>query len=253
MSQRPLALTVAGSDPGGGAGIGADLRTFEALGADGACVVTAVTAQSASGVHAVAAMEPALVAAQLDALVADRQVAAAKTGMLWNAAIVEAVAERIRAHGLAGRVVVDPVLAASSGGRLLDDAGLRALVTSLLPLCALVTPNLAEAEALTGVAIDDVAGMSQAARAIVRLGAPAALVKGGHLAGAAVDVLFDGRREQRFETPRLRGADPHGTGCVLSAAIAAGLAHGRDLRDAIARAKAYVTETIAAEAAVASV
>jgi len=242
---------VAGSDPGGGAGIGADLRTFEALGADGASVVTAVTAQSASGVHAVAAMEPALVVAQLDAIVADRQVAAAKTGMLWNAAIVEAVAGRIQAHGLAGRVVVDPVLAASRGGRLLDDAGLRALVTSLLPLCALVTPNLAEAEALTGEAVRDAAGMSRAARAIVRLGAPAALVKGGHLAGAAVDVLFDGEREERFEAPRVRGTDPHGTGCVLSAAIAAGLAHGHDLRDAIAHAKAHVTEVIASEAAVA--
>ena len=241
MSALPVALTIAGSDPGGGAGIQADLRTFAAFGVHGASVIAALTAQDAGGVRAIAEVAPAFVAEQLDTVLGDLEVRAVKTGMLHRAAVIDVlVARRLPL------LVVDPVMAASRGGTLLEPTGVAALRDRLLPLATLVTPNLHEAEVLTGLTVADPAGMREAARALVALGAGAALVKGGHLAGDAVDVLYDGHGFRELRAPRIEGRRLHGTGCVLSAAIAAGLALGDDLADAVAEAKRYVIRTIEA-------
>lgn len=242
---RPVALTIAGSDPSGGAGIQADLVTFAALGVHGASVVTALTAQSTRGVHGIVPVDPATVAAQLDAVLDDLAVGAAKTGMLHTAGVVEVVAERLRRRPLP-HLVVDPVLVSTSGVPLLDADGVRALRAVLLPLATLVTPNLHEAETLTGRPVRDVTGMRDAARALVDLGARASLVTGGHLPGDAVDVLWDGRRLHELTAPRLpTPAGAHGTGCVLTAAVTAALARGRPLVEAVAAAKRHVTGALA--------
>lgn len=245
---RPVALTIAGSDPSGGAGIQADLKTFVAFGVHGTSVLTALTVQSTLAVKQIVAVAPELVVAQLDAVLEDLPVAAAKTGMLASVAVVEAVAaalDRRRAATGELRLVVDPVMRATSGDSLLEPAALESLKRALLPLAFLVTPNLAEASALSGRAVDCPAAMRDAAKAIAALGARAVLVKGGHLEGAALDVLFDGRDIHELEAPRLPGGAVRGTGCTLSAAITAGLARGDSLDAAVRRAKGFVRQAIA--------
>ena len=240
-----IALTIAGSDSGGGAGIQADLKTFQRFGVFGTSVVTAITAQNTRGVSSWTATPVELVRAQLDAVADDLRPAAVKSGMLGDAAVVAAVAAGLRAHRLAP-YVLDPVMVATSGDLLLSQGTVEAIVAELVALAALVTPNLDEAEILVGFPVRDPEAMERAARALVeRLGAGAALVKGGHLSGdAAVDVLFDGE-VTRYEHPRLTTTSTHGTGCTLSAAVAAGLAQGESTRPAVAAALDYVHRAIA--------
>jgi hydroxymethylpyrimidine/phosphomethylpyrimidine kinase len=240
MATIPVALTIAGSDSGGGAGIQADLKTFHAFGAFGASALTAVTVQNTRGVTGVHPVPVDVVRAQLRAVAEDLPPAACKTGMLATSALVSAVAASIREHRLPS-FVLDPVMVASSGDRLLDADAERTVVAELLPLAALVTPNLDEAAILVGEAVDDEAGMRRAAGALVRMGARAALLKGGHLRGdELVDVLYDGREWREWRRPRLDTRHTHGTGCTLSAAVAAGLAHGRPLARAVEDALDYV-------------
>jgi hydroxymethylpyrimidine/phosphomethylpyrimidine kinase len=239
----PKALTIAGSDSGGGAGIQADLKTFSAFRVFGTSVITAVTAQNSLGVQGVENLPPAFVAQQLESVLSDFGADAAKCGMLSTAPIIEAVAATLRARAV-DRLVVDPVMVAKSGDPLLQPDARQALITRILPLALVVTPNLPEAEALAGMAVTERADMEEAARRIQRLGPRAVLVKGGHLKGEAVDLLWDGRSLTAFTAPRVDSPNTHGTGCTLSAAIAAGLARGRPLADAIRDAKAYVTRAI---------
>lgn len=239
----PKALTIAGSDSGGGAGIQADLKTFTAFRVFGMSVVTALTAQNSVGVHGVFNVDPAFVARQIDVVLDDFGADAVKIGMLSTAAIVEAVAGRLRAHGQ-GHLVVDPVMIAKSGDPLLQPDARRALMRELLPLAEVVTPNLHEAAALAELPVATEAEMEEAARRIAALGPRTVLVKGGHLKESATDLLWDGRTLTRFVAPRLESTSTHGTGCTYSSAIAAGLARGRPLVDAIREAKAYVTAAI---------
>jgi hydroxymethylpyrimidine/phosphomethylpyrimidine kinase len=236
-----VALTIAGSDSGGGAGIQADLRTFAAHGLHGTSALTAITAQNSVGVASWAPVEPSLVTAQVEAVATDMPVAATKTGMLGSAAVIGAVADAARRLSL-GPLVVDPVMVARSGDRLLAPEAERAYLDRLFPLAAIVTPNLHEAEALLGRPVRDLAAMGRAARDLHALGARAVLVKGGALAGDAVDVLFDGSRVQEIAGPRVETANTHGTGCTLSAAIASRLALGDDLLAAVRGAKAWLVE-----------
>ena len=238
-----VALTIAGSDPGGAAGIQADLKTFHAFAVYGASVVTALTAQDTTAVHAIADVDPSFVGAQLDAVLGDLPVAAAKTGMLGRAAVVEVVSARLAAHPVP-HLVVDPVLIATGGQRLTDAAAVEVVRRTLLPLATLVTPNLLEAAALTGRPVRDLAEMRDAARALVDLGVRAALVTGGHLAGPPVDVLFAGGALRELEGARIGEGLAHGTGCTLSAAITAGLAAELSLTDAIDRARRYVRRAL---------
>jgi hydroxymethylpyrimidine/phosphomethylpyrimidine kinase len=237
-----VALTIAGSDSGGGAGIQTDLHTFAAYALHGTTAITAVTAQNSTGVRAWAAVEPGLVEAQIDAVASDMMVAAAKTGMLGTARVVEAVVRALRRHRV-GPLVVDPVMVARSGDRLVDASAQQAYVALLLPMATVLTPNLMEAEALLGRPVRDIEAMRRAARDLHALGPAAVLVKGGGLAGGvAVDVLFDGRETVDLATPRIDTPHTHGTGCTLSAAIAARLATGDPVEAAVRAAKAYLTE-----------
>ena len=239
------ALTIAGSDSSGGAGIQADLKTFAAFGVFGTTAITAVTAQNTRGVTAVHTVPEAMIRAQIDATVTDLGADAVKIGMLATAGIIRAVAGAIDAHRLAP-VVLDPVMVAKGGSRLLEPDAVEAMRALMLPRAAVVTPNLGEAEVLTGLPVRDPATMEAAARRIVDAGASAALVKGGHLESSRiVDVLWDGREMRRFESARIDTPHTHGTGCTLSAAIAAGLALGLPLPDAVARAHRYVQAAIA--------
>jgi hydroxymethylpyrimidine/phosphomethylpyrimidine kinase len=241
-----IALTIAGSDSGGGAGIQADLKTFHQFGVFGTSVIVAVTAQNTFGVRAVEPISASLVQAQLDALAEDLPPAALKTGMLADAALVLLVADAVRANGWRP-LVVDPVMIASSGDRLLTLDGEAAVREALLPLAALVTPNLDEAAILTGRPVADVAAMERAGADLLALGAHAALIKGGHLTGDTLtDVLVMRGSTRRFHHARLATQSTHGTGCTLSAAIAAGLALGRPLEAAIADALDFVHRAIAA-------
>ncbi len=241
-----IALTIAGSDSGGGAGIQADLKTFHQFGVFGTSVVVAVTAQNTLGVRAVELVSAATVTAQLTALAEDLPPAALKTGMLAEAALVHLVANVIRANGW-GPLVVDPVMVATSGHRLLTGEGEVAIREALLPLATLVTPNLDEAAILTGRAVRDVAAMERAGAALVALGAGAALVKGGHLQGDRLtDVLVTRAGVRRFTHPRINTRPIHGTGCTLSAAVTAGLALGRPLEASVADALDFVHRAIAA-------
>ncbi len=243
-----VALTIAGSDPSGGAGIQADLKTFTAFGVYGASVLTALTVQDTRGVRAVVEIAPALVMEQLDAVVDDLAPAASKTGMLPSAEVIEVLVARLRTRPLP-RLVVDPVMQSTSGVTLMASSALGAL-RELLPLAALVTPNLREAEILTGCRVSDAAGMAEAARRLVGLGARAALVTGGHLPGDAIDVLYHGKRIVELRAPRVDIAETHGTGCALSAAIASGLALGRDLEAAVRTAKHWLTRALESAAPV---
>jgi hydroxymethylpyrimidine/phosphomethylpyrimidine kinase len=244
---RPIALTIAGSDSGGGAGIQADLKTFARFGVYGTSAITAVTAQNTLGVRAWERVSPALVRAQIDAVAEDLRPWAIKSGMLGDAEVVRTVAERIRANAL-GPYVLDPVMAATSGDPLLEPDAIDAIVGELFPLSILVTPNLDEAALLLGERPRDADAMARAARRLVReLGARAALVKGGHLEGETlVDVLYDGREVHRFTHPRVSTTSTHGTGCTLSAAITAQLALGASLERAVREALDYVGRAIAA-------
>ena len=239
----PKALTIAGSDSGGGAGVQADLKTFSAYRVFGLSVITAVTAQNSLGVQAIECLPPSLVARQLSSVLEDFGADAAKCGMLGTAAIALAVAAGLRSRPV-GRLVVDPVMAATFGDALLEPDALGTVMTSLLPLALVVTPNLPEAEALAGMPVSSRVDMEEAARRIHRLGPRHVLVKGGHLKGDAVDLLYNGRDFTAFQSPRIESDNTHGTGCAFSAAITAGLAQGRPLVEAVRDAKAYVTRAI---------
>ncbi len=240
-------LVVAGSDSGGGAGIQADLKTVMALGGYATTAVTAVTAQDTHGIVAIHPLPPAFVAQQMQVVLDDLGADAVKTGMLGDAATVAAVAGVLAARPERLKLVVDPVLVATGGQRLLSVEALAVLRQRLLPLAALLTPNLAEAEALTGVAIADEAGMWRAAQHLLTLGVPAVLLKGGHLPGAqAIDLLATGAGILRLSSPRRATRHTHGTGCTLASAVAAGLAQGMALADAVRRAHAYVQAALAA-------
>jgi len=241
----PRVLTIAGSDCSGGAGIQADLKTFTVFRTYGMSVVTALTAQNTRGVFGVVTVAPAFVRAQIDAVVSDIGVDATKTGMLASADIIAAVAAAVRAHALAP-LVVDPVMVAQSGARLLADDACAALRRELLPLATVVTPNIPEAEALLEMRIRSLADQRRAAERLVALGAGAALVKGGHRDSAeAIDVLCDGVELHELRAPRLATPHTHGTGCITAAALAAELARGATLLAAAQTAKRFVTAAIA--------
>lgn len=241
----PVALTIAGSDSGGGAGIQADLKTFHAFGVFGTSAVTAITVQNTLGVSAVHAIPLDIVTGQIAAVVTDLHPAACKSGMLATRALVSTVAAAIDAHALT-RYVLDPVMAATSGDRLLDEDAEDAVRRELVPLALLVTPNLDEASILTGFTVDDTASMERAAYALVNAGARAALIKGGHLRGTEViDVLYDGTELRIYRRPRLQTRNTHGTGCTLSAAVAAGLARGNALVSAVEHALDFVHRAMA--------
>lgn len=236
-------LTIAGSDSGGGAGIQADLKTFAALGVYGTSAITAITAQNTVSVREVMALPPEIVAAQIDAVAEDIFPSAVKTGMLANAAIIETVAAKVAQHELRP-LVVDPVMAASSGDTLLDPDAIDALRTRLLPLAYLVTPNLSEAEALVGRELPSWEDARDAAREIVAMGAGAVVITGGARPGPAIDLMYDGNEYHEFTASRVDTTSTHGTGCTFASAIAAALAKGSDLRGAVAMAKAYVTKAM---------
>jgi len=238
----PVALSIAGSDPSGGAGIQADLKTFHQFHVYGAAAITLVTVQNTTGVSRVECLAPDLIAAQIRAVLADIPPGAVKTGALGNREIIETVAAS--AAELRCPLVVDPVAISKHGARLLASDAVEALKTLLLPRAFLLTPNLEEAGMLTGSEVRDVAGMYEAAGKLVAMGARAVLVKGGHLEGDAVDVLsWEGGRTE-FRSPRTQTPHTHGTGCTYSAAITALLARGEELEPAIRKAKQYITEAI---------
>lgn len=240
----PTALSIAGSDSGGGAGIQADLKVFFALGCHGMSALTALTAQNTVGVDAIYEVTPEFVTQQIDAVASDIGVDSAKTGMLASAAIVTAVASAIRDHGIE-KVVVDPVFVSKHRNRLLAADAVDALRTELFPLATLITPNLYEASALLDAQVTTLDEMKRAAEQLHGLGPRAVLVKGGHLdEELAIDVFFDGAQMQELEGPRFDTEDTHGTGCALSAAICAGLAQGRDLETATREGKGFVSEAI---------
>ncbi len=242
----PVAMTIAGTDSGGGAGVAADLKTFEAHGVWGTCAVVAVTAQNTVGVQAIETLPAALVRQQVLAVASDIGVDAAKTGMLVSAELVRAVAAVVAEAGIR-RLVVDPVLVSKHGDTLLADDAMVALRDELLPLAAVVTPNIPEAAALSGIEITDRETMAEAARLLARTGAGTVLVKGGHLGGdQSPDLVYANGEGTWLEGARIAGRHTHGTGCVLSAAITAELARGMDPPDACVAAKRFVERAIAA-------
>ncbi len=241
----PVALTIAGSDSGGGAGIQADLKTFQRFGVYGTSAIALLTAQNTLGVRGVELVSPKLVAQQIAAVAEDFEVRAAKTGSLGSAEIIEVVAAACEEHAVP-TLVVDPVMISKHGDPLLAPEAIDALKTHLLPRASLVTPNLHEATALLGRAVAGEAEMRDAARAVCDLGAGAALVKGGHLPGTeAVDLLYDGSEFVRLVAPRIETPHTHGTGCTYSAAITALLARGETLVDAVREAKNFISRAIA--------
>jgi hydroxymethylpyrimidine/phosphomethylpyrimidine kinase len=242
----PIALTIAGSDSGGGAGIQADLKTFAALGVHGTSAITCLTAQNPKRVLGIQAARPAIVRQQMEAVFTELPPAAVKTGMLNSAAIIRTVAKFLR-EVRRPPLVVDPVMVATSGARLLEPSAVRALTEDLLPWATLVTPNLAEAETLLGAKLRSVEDLRWAAKTLHQRFHCAALVKGGHLAGLkeAVDIFFDGKTELLLSAPRVQGVRTHGTGCAYSAAVTAYLALGQRLPQAVASAKTFITGAIA--------
>jgi hydroxymethylpyrimidine/phosphomethylpyrimidine kinase len=244
-SRPHVAMTIAGSDSGGGAGIQADLKTFAALGVYGTSAITAITAQNTVEVREAQELPLDLIRSQIDVVVEDIGVDGAKTGMLASSAVIETVAGRIEEHRL-GRLVVDPVMVAKSGDRLLQEEAIDSLVRRLVPLAMVVTPNLPEAEHLVGFPVEDEASMRRAAKTIVEMGAGSAVIKGGHGKGEeSVDLLFTGKRFRRFRARRLASKNTHGTGCTFSAAIAAQLAKGLSIEKSVELAKAYLTRALA--------
>ena len=242
---RPVrrAMTIAGSDSGAGAGIQADLKTFAAFGVYGTSVLTAVTAQNTLRVTDVLELPTTLVASQIDAIVSDIGTDAVKTGMLSSSAIIDLVADKLREHRLAN-LVVDPVMVAKSGDKLLQDEAVETLRTRLIPLATVVTPNAPEAQVLTGRKVESLDDARTAAGELVAMGARVAVVKGGHLQGPATDIMYDGREFRAFTHQRITTTSTHGTGCSFASAVAAGLARGTPVRDAVSQAKAYVTAAI---------
>jgi hydroxymethylpyrimidine/phosphomethylpyrimidine kinase len=237
------AMTIAGSDSGAGAGIQADLKTFAAFGVYGTSTLTAITAQNTVGVFAIAEVPEEVVAAQIDVVMEDIGADAAKTGMLSSASLVRTVADRLEAWGVE-RLVVDPVMVAKSGDRLLAESAVAAVKECLLPLAFVITPNLPEAEVLAGRGIAGDADLRDAARAISALGPRIVVIKGGHQSGPPDDLVFDGAEFTILPGERVSTANTHGTGCTFSAAITAGLALGRPPLAAIAEAKRYVTAAL---------
>jgi len=243
MNAIRKALTIAGSDSGAGAGIQADLKTFAALGVYGTSAITAITAQNTVGVTQVLALNPQLVGAQIDAVIDDIGTHALKTGMLANAAIIDTVAKKIREHCLKN-IVVDPVMVATSGDLLIQKSAVAALRTKLIPLASVVTPNIPEAEELTGMKLVTSAEIKEAAKQILRMGTRTVVIKGGHLKGPALDLFYDGKKFTALNAPRIRTKNTHGTGCTFSAAIVAYLAKGEKIDRAVALAKKFITRAI---------
>lgn len=245
MTDIPVALTIAGSDSGGGAGIQADLRTFAFHCVHGTSAITCVTAQNTLGVNRVDALVPDAVVAQIEAVVADIGVRAVKTGMLLDSGIMAAVADCLERWSL-NSIVVDPVMVSRTGAQLIDDAAIATLCDRLIPKASIVTPNRYEAQILSGLEVSTLDEMKAAARRIHELGAAAVLVKGGGMEGnlRGVDVWFDGRNVDVLETETVETPHTHGTGCTLSAAIAANLAKGEELRSAVRLAKDYLTQAL---------
>ncbi len=237
------AMTIAGSDSGAGAGIQADLKTFAAFGVYGTSVLTAITAQNTLRVTDVLELPTSIVASQIDAILSDIGTDAVKTGMLSSSAIIRTVADKLREHHIVN-LVVDPVMVAKSGDKLLQDEAVEAMRTRLIPLAAVVTPNAPEAQVLTGRKIESLDDARTAAGELVAMGARVAVVKGGHLQGPATDIMYDGREFRAFTHQRLDTTSTHGTGCTFASAVAAGLARGTPVRDAVSQAKAYVTAAI---------
>ncbi len=236
-------LTIAGSDSGGGAGIQADLKTFAALGVYGMSAVTAVTAQNTLGVFGVQDIPADFVGSQIDATISDIGVDAVKVGMLANTEKIELVASKIRENEIRN-VVVDPVMVAKGGDKLLRDDAVDCLRKVLVPLCTVLTPNIPEASVLVGRDVKNIEDARAAARAIVDMGARTVVVKGGHLEGDAIDILFDGYVFSELRVGRIQTKNTHGTGCTFSSAIAAGLAKGLNIQESVAMAKDYVTKAI---------
>lgn len=250
MKTYRRALTLAGSDSGGGAGIQADLKTFAALGCYGASVITSLTAQNTTGVSAIYPVPPDFVAKQLLSVWQDIGFDAVKIGMLHSPEIIRVIAESLKRFQVAN-IVLDPVMIAKSGDRLLREEAVLSLTVELLPLAMVITPNLPEAAALLGRPVESPEAMEAAARDLARLGPSAVLIKGGHLAGEiCADLLYERSENKvtRFEALRVETINTHGTGCTLSAAIAAGLAHGYSLAEAVARAKDYLNGALRAGA-----
>lgn len=237
-------LSIAGSDCSGGAGIQADLKTFSAHGVFGMSVIASVVAENTSRVIAVQDVTPDMVAEQIDAVFKDIEVDAVKIGMLSTSGCMEAVAERME-HYRPENVVIDPVMYAKNGSSLMNMEAMETLIKRIIPLADVLTPNIPEAEEITGLEITSVDGMEAAARRICGMGAGAAVIKGGHAEGSALDVLFDGKNFYYFNADRIITKNTHGTGCTFSAAIAARLAEGKSVQEALEEAKAYVTTAIA--------
>ncbi|MDK2880770.1 MAG: hydroxymethylpyrimidine/phosphomethylpyrimidine kinase [Clostridia bacterium] len=243
MSAIKVALTVAGSDSCGGAGIQADLKTFAALGVYGMSVITAVTAQNTTGVVSVRELDAEIIRDQIDCLFEDIKIDAVKIGMVSSAEIIDVIGERLRAHR-ARHIVVDPVMVSKSGCHLLRPESREELVKVLFPIAEVVTPNLFEAGVITGMKIENLSQMEEAAVRIHELGAKNVVVKGGHLTGEAVDVLYDGECFRHLRGRRIETKNTHGTGCTFSSAIAAYLADGHPVPEAVRRAKEYITGAI---------
>jgi len=239
-----IALTIAGSDSGGGAGIQADLKTFSALGVYGMSVLTSITAQNTLGVQGIYDLPADFVGLQIDSVMQDIGADAVKIGMLSNTQIIKIVSEKIRRYKIKN-LVIDPVMVAKGGDRLLKEDAVEALKQKLIPLAMVVTPNLREAEVLSGLRIKNVEDMKEAARKIHHLGPENVLIKGGHLLSKeAVDLLFNGNNFKEFKAERINTKNTHGTGCTFSSAIAAGLAQGKEIEEAVNIAKRYITLAI---------
>lgn len=237
-------LTIAGSDTCGGAGIQADIKTFSALGTYGMSVITAVTVQNTQGVFGCQDILPEIIAGQMDAIFTDIPVSAVKIGMVSNIDTINVIADKLEEYH-PSNIVVDPVMISKSGFDLMKAEAKETLIQRLIPLATIVTPNLPEAEVIVGRKITNLAEMEEAAHMIYEMGAKNVLVKGGHLENDATDLLFDGKRTVKLESQRIQTKNTHGTGCTLSSAIAANLAKGKGVEDAVAEAKAYITTAIA--------
>ena len=244
MSYEGKALTIAGSDSGGGAGIQADLKTFQAFNVFGTSVITSVTSQNTLGVHSIHDVPSSIVADQIDMIMEDIGTDAAKIGMVSNKAIIDVIADRVKKHKIE-KLVIDPVMIAKSGARLLKENVEKVLIEKLLPTAALITPNVFEAEIISGAKIRDIEDAKESARIIHRMGIKIVLLKGGHIPGEkAIDILFDGKEYTYYESERIDTKDTHGTGCTFSAAITAGLSKGMDIYNAVKVAKEYITRAI---------
>ncbi len=246
MRENRKVLTIAGSDSGGGAGIQADIKTITLLGAYASSVVTALTAQNTLGVQDIHAVPPVFVAEQIDSVLSDIKPDVIKTGMLCNADITRVVAEKLRKYCRDGAIplVVDPVMYSKNGSALLEEKARGVLIKEILPLATVVTPNIPETAELSGIEVDSIGTMHEAAERIFELGPKNVLVKGGHLSHDAIDVLYDGHQFSEFFAPRIQTQHTHGTGCTFSAAIATFMAMGDDLPTAIAAAKEFISAAI---------